>query len=58
MNGSTAVLMGDRDKSKRELLLRLPATKEDIPNSGIIVDATQPLVIVVDEIPGAARVQA
>ncbi|MDP2755602.1 MAG: nucleoside kinase, partial [Nitrospirota bacterium] len=26
------------------------ATKEDIPNNGIVIDATQPLVSVVDEI--------
>jgi len=39
-----------KSKSERELILRLHATKEDIPNSGIIIDATQPLVSVVDEI--------
>ncbi len=37
-------------KSERELILRLHATKEDIPSSGIVIDATQPLVSVVDEI--------
>jgi broad-specificity NMP kinase len=37
-------------KSERELILRLQATKEDIPGSGIVIDATQPLVNVVDEI--------
>ena len=37
-------------KSERELILRLHATKEDIPSSGIVIDATQPLVRVVDEI--------
>jgi len=37
-------------KSERELILRLHATKEDIPSNGIIIDATQPLVSVVDEI--------
>jgi hypothetical protein len=36
--------------SERELILRLHATKEDIPSGGIVVDATQPLVGVVDEI--------
>jgi dihydrofolate reductase len=39
-----------KNKSERELILRLHATKEDIPNSGIVIDATQPLVSVVDEI--------
>ena len=37
-------------KSERELILRLHATKEDVPSSGIVLDATQPLVSVVDEI--------
>ena len=37
-------------KSERELILHLHATKEDTPGSGIAIDATQPLVIVVDEI--------
>jgi thymidylate kinase len=37
-------------KSERELNLRLHATKEDVPSSGIVVDATQPLASVVDEI--------
>ena len=37
-------------KSERELILRLHATKEDLPSSGIVIDATQPLVSVVDEI--------
>ena len=39
-----------KSKSERELILRLHATKEDIPHSGIVIDATQPLVSVVDEI--------
>jgi thymidylate kinase len=39
-----------KSKRERELILRLHATKEDIPNSGIIIDATQSLVSVVDEI--------
>ena len=39
-----------KSKSERELILRLHATKEDIPSIGIVIDATQPLVSVVDEI--------
>ena len=39
-----------KSKEERELILRLHATKEDIPSNGIIIDATQPLVNVVDEI--------
>ncbi len=39
-----------KSKSERELILHLHATKEDIPSSGIVIDATQPLVSVVDEI--------
>lgn len=39
-----------KSKSERELILRLHATKEDLPSSGIVIDATQPLVSVVDEI--------
>jgi thymidylate kinase len=39
-----------KSKAERELILRLHATKEDIPRSGILIDATQPLVSVVDEI--------
>ena len=42
-------------KSERELILRLHATKEDVPSSGKVVDATQPLVNVVDEILRHAR---
>jgi hypothetical protein len=37
-------------KSERELILRLHATKEDTPGRGVVLDATQPLVSVVDEI--------
>lgn len=40
-----------KDKSERELILRLHATKEDTP-SGVLIDATQPLARVVDEILG------
>jgi broad-specificity NMP kinase len=36
-------------KSERDLILRLHATKEDTP-SGVVLDATQPLANVVDEI--------
>jgi thymidylate kinase len=39
-----------KSKSERELILRLHATKEDLPSNGIVIDATQPLVRVVDEI--------
>ena len=39
-----------KSKSERELILRLHATKEDLPSSGIVIDATQPLVSVVDAI--------
>jgi thymidylate kinase len=35
---------------ERELVLRLHASKEDIPSDGIVIDATQPLGQVVDEI--------
>ena len=36
--------------SERELIVRLHATKEDIPKSGVVIDATGPLKRVVDEI--------
>lgn len=36
--------------SERELILRLHATKEDIPQTGIVIDATAAIEIVVDEI--------
>ena len=39
-------------KSERDLILRLHATKEDMPSSGIAIDATRPLVSVVNEILG------
>ncbi len=45
-------------KSERELILRLHATQADVPDSGIIIDATQPLVSVVDEILSHVRAQA
>jgi dephospho-CoA kinase len=39
-----------KSRDERELILRLHATKEDLPSTGIVIDATQPLVRVVDEI--------
>jgi broad-specificity NMP kinase len=45
-----------KSKSERELILRLHATKEDVPSSGIVIDATQPLVSVVDEILSYVRI--
>ena len=36
--------------TERELITRLHQTKEDIPQNGIIIDATAPLARVVDEI--------
>lgn len=39
-----------KSKSERDLILRLHATKEDLPASGIVIDATQPLDNVVDTI--------
>jgi hypothetical protein len=35
---------------EREHLLRLHRTKEDIPGTGILIDATAPLALVVDDI--------
>ena len=37
-------------QSELDLILRLNKTKEDIPSDGIVIDATQPLDAVVDEI--------
>jgi broad-specificity NMP kinase len=37
-------------QAERDLIVRLHQTKEDIPKDGIIIDATAPLVQVVDEI--------
>jgi broad-specificity NMP kinase len=45
-----------KSKEERELILRLHATKEDLPSGAIVIDATQPLVKVVDEIIRQARV--
>lgn len=39
-----------KSKSQRALILRLHKTKEDIPSSGVTIDATRPLEQVVDEI--------
>lgn len=36
--------------SERDLVVRLHRTKEDIPSAGVVIDATRPLTIVVDEI--------
>jgi adenylate kinase family enzyme len=36
--------------AERELIVRLHATKEDIPTCGVVIDATAPLAVVVDEI--------
>ncbi|SDP34757.1 Broad-specificity NMP kinase [Pedococcus dokdonensis] len=38
------------DPSARELIVRLHRTKEDIPSTGVVIDATPPLTQVVDEI--------
>lgn len=39
-----------KKQSERDLVLKLHATKEDIPGDGIVLDATQPLQAVVDKI--------
>jgi len=36
--------------SERDLVVRLHRTREDIPDSGVVIDATRPLPEVVDEI--------
>ncbi len=36
--------------SERELIVRLHGTKEDIPRTGVVIDATPPLADVVDQI--------
>jgi hypothetical protein len=36
--------------SEREFVLRLHATKEDVPKDGVVIDATAPVARVVDEI--------
>ena len=40
--------------SERDLVVRLHRTKEDIPGTGVVIDATRPLADVVDEILGHA----
>lgn len=42
---------------ERDLILRLHATNEDIPSNGIIIDATQPLISVVDKLLECVRTQ-
>ena len=37
-------------QSERDLIVRLHRTKEDIPRTGIVIDATPPIADVVDEI--------
>jgi hypothetical protein len=44
-----------KSKEERELILRLHATKEDLPSNGIVIDGRQPLLNVVDEILRHAR---
>jgi broad-specificity NMP kinase len=39
-----------KSEGERELILRLHATKEDLPANGVLIDATQSLASVVDEI--------
>ncbi|MDR9776747.1 AAA family ATPase [Rhizobium hidalgonense] len=41
--------------AERALIVRLHATKEDIPNCGAVIDATRPLAVVVDEILSKCR---
>ena len=36
--------------AERDLVLRLHATQEDVPRSGVVIDATRPLEEVVDDI--------
>ena len=38
------------EPAERELVLRLHRTKEDVPTTGVVIDATPPLADVVDEI--------
>lgn len=38
------------EPSARDLIVRLHRTKEDVPGTGVVIDATQPLADVVDEI--------
>lgn len=41
--------------AERALIARLHATKEDIPERGVVIDATLPLAVVVDEIVSKCR---
>lgn len=41
---------GGGEPTERESIARLHQTKEDIPSNGILIDATAPIVRVVDEI--------
>ena len=57
--------LGERDDdewggipSERDLVVRLHATREDVPAQGVVIDATQPLAAVVDEILRRAGVPA
>jgi broad-specificity NMP kinase len=38
------------ESSERDLIVSLHQTKEDIPSTGVVIDATRPLMEVVDEI--------
>ena len=40
---------------ERELIARLQATKEDVPKSGVVIDARAPIPRVVDEILSKCR---
>jgi uncharacterized protein (DUF2336 family) len=39
-----------RRPSEQDLIVRLHATKEDVPQNAVSIDATAPLAIIVDEI--------
>lgn len=38
------------EPSERDLIVRLHRTREDVPATGVVIDATRPLTAVVDEI--------
>jgi len=38
------------DPTERALVLRLHETREDVPRGGVVIDATRPIEVVVDEI--------
>lgn len=44
--------------AEKELVARLHRTKEDLPSGGIVIDATQPLASVVDDILRYVRAEA